>query len=288
MEYIKKKILVYGRMIKFSHTIFALPFALSAVVMAWEHNVPSISDFFWILTAMVGARSAAMGFNRIVDADIDLKNQRTAIREIPSGLLSKKEGFLFVAFFSLVFIFSAAMLSRICFILSFPVLLFLFFYSYTKRFTKYCHLYLGFAISLAPLGAWVAITGTLSWSIVFLSLSLMTYIAGFDILYACQDIDFDQNQGLFSLPAKIGPKNAMAISSMLHVFTFVFLFTMYASFDMHPVFLVFLGIIGLLLIIEHKLVTSDNLKHINIAFFHVNSLISVLLFIAVLIQSFFK
>ena len=127
MEYIKKKILVYGRMIKFSHTIFALPFALSAVVMAWEHNVPSISDLFWILTAMVGARSAAMGFNRIVDADIDLKNQRTAIREIPSGLLSKKEGFLFVAFFSLVFIFSAAMLSRLCFILSFPVLFFFIF-----------------------------------------------------------------------------------------------------------------------------------------------------------------
>ena len=285
---LKKKILVYGRMIKFSHTIFALPFALSAVVMAWEHHSPAIFDLFWILTAMVGARSAAMGFNRIVDADIDLKNQRTAIREIPSGLLSKKQGFLFVAFFSLVFIFSAAMLSRLCFILSFPVLFFLFFYSYTKRFTKYCHLYLGFAISLAPIGAWVAITGTMSWSIAFLSLSLMTYIAGFDILYACQDIDFDQSQGLFSLPAKIGPKNAMYISSMLHVFTFVFLFTMYATFDMHPVFLVFLGIIGLLLIVEHKLVTPDNLKHINIAFFHVNSLISVLLFIAVLIQSFFR
>ena len=285
---LKKKILVYGRMIKFSHTIFALPFALSAVVMAWENHAPSISDFFWILMAMVGARSAAMGFNRIVDADIDLKNQRTAIREIPSGLLSKKEGFLFVALSCLLFIFSAAMLSSLCFILSFPVLLFLFFYSYTKRFTKYCHLYLGFAISLAPIGAWVAITGTLSWSIIFLSLSLMTYIAGFDILYACQDIDFDQSQGLFSLPSKIGSKKAMQISSVLHVATFVFLFVMYLSFDMHPVFLAFLGIIGLLLIAEHKLVAPDNLKHINIAFFHVNSVISVLLFMGVLIQGFFK
>jgi len=288
MEYIKNKILVYGRMIKFSHTIFALPFALSAVVMAWEHHSPAISDFFWIIVAMVGARSAAMGFNRVVDADIDLKNHRTAIREIPSGLLSEKEGFVFVGLCSLVFILSAAMLSLLCFILSFPALFFLFFYSYTKRFTPYCHLYLGFAIGLAPIGAWVAITGTLSGGIAFLSLSLMTYIAGFDILYACQDIEFDQNQGLFSLPAKTGAQKAMRISSLLHVATVVFLFAVYVAFEMHPVFLVFLGSIGLLLIIEHKLVTPDNLKHINMAFFHVNSIISILLFVGVLVQGFFK
>ena len=288
MEYIKNKILIYGKMIKFSHTIFALPFALSAVVMAWENHSPSLWDFIWILTAMVAARSAAMGFNRIVDADIDLKNKRTAIREIPSGLLSKKEGLLFVVLSSLVFIFCAAMLSRLCLILSFPVIFFLLFYSYTKRFTKYCHLYLGFAICLAPVGAWVAITGTLSWSIVFLSLSLLSYIAGFDILYSCQDIDFDQKEGLFSLPSKIGPQKAMRISSLLHVSTFVFLLAMYAAFGMHPVFLVFLGIIGLLLIAEHKLVKPDNLTHINVAFFHMNSVISVLLFIGILTQGFFR
>jgi len=288
MEYIKDKILIYGRMIKFSHTIFALPFALSAVVMAWENHSPSVWDFIWILLAMIGARSAAMGFNRIVDADIDLKNERTAIREIPSGLLSKKESLLFVVLSSLVFIFCAAMLSRLCLILSFPVLFFLLFYSYTKRFTQYCHLYLGFAICLAPVGAWVAITGILSWSIIFLSLSLMTYIAGFDILYACQDIGFDQKEGLFSLPSKIGPKKAMDISCVLHCFTFIFLLAMYATFGMHPVFLAFLGIIGLLLIAEHKLVKPDNLTHINVAFFHMNSVISVLLFIGILTQGFFK
>ena len=287
MEYIKKKILVYGRMIKFSHTIFALPFAMSAVVMAWENYLFSFSVFFWILTAMVGARSAAMGFNRIVDADIDLKNKRTAIREIPSGLLSKKESFAFVILSSLVFIVSAAMLSRLCLLLSFPALFFLLFYSYTKRFTKYCHLYLGFAISLAPVGAWIAITGTLSWSIVFLSLSLMTYIAGFDILYSCQDIDFDQKQGLFSLPSKIGLKKAMFISSLLHGCTIVFLLAMYATFGMHPVFLVFLSIIGALLVAEHKLVKPDDLQHINIAFFHMNSAISIFLFIGVVTQGIF-
>lgn len=288
MEYIKNKLLIYGRMIKFPHTIFALPFALSAVVMAWENYSPSAWDFIWILLAMVGARSAAMGFNRIVDADIDFKNKRTAIREIPSGLLSEKESLLFVAASSLVFIFSAAMLSGLCLWLSFPVLFALLFYSYTKRFTKYCHLYLGFAICLAPVGAWVAITGTLSWGIIFLSLALLTYIAGFDILYSCQDIDFDQKEGLFSLPAKIGPQKAMRISSVLHVYTFVFLLAMYAIFDMHPVFLMFLGVIGLLLVVEHKLVKPDDLTHINMAFFHINSVISMLLFIGVLTQGFFK
>ena len=287
MVYIKKKILAYGRMIKFSHTIFALPFALSALVMAWENHSPSPLDFIWILLAMVGARSAAMGFNRIVDADMDFKNERTAIREIPSGVLSKKESLLFVVLSSLVFIFCAAMLSRLCLILSFPTLFFLLFYSYTKRFTKYCHFYLGFAICLAPAGAWVAVTGTLSWSIVFLSLALMTYIAGFDILYSCQDIDFDRKEGLFSLPSQIGPAKAMFISSALHVCTFVFLLAMYASFGMHQIFLLFLGIIGFLLVAEHKLVKPDNLQHINMAFFHINSVISVLLLIGVLTQGFF-
>ncbi len=285
---LKNKIQIYGRMIKFSHTIFALPFALSAVVMAWEKHPPSFWDFVWILLAMVGARSAAMGFNRIVDADIDLKNERTSIREIPSGLLSKKESVFFVVISSAVFIFSSAMLSRVCLFLSLPVLFFLLFYSYTKRFTPYCHLYLGAAISLAPIGAWIAITGTLSWGIAFLSLGLMSYIAGFDILYACQDIDFDKEEGLFSLPSRFGAKKAMLISSLLHVFTILFLLAMYITFDMHPVFLCFLLMIGILLIVEHKLIKPDDLTHINIAFFHMNSVISVLLFLGVLTQGVLK
>lgn len=275
-------------MIKFSHTIFALPFALSAVIMAWEDHSPSAWDFIWILVAMVGARSAAMGFNRIVDADIDRKNDRTAIREIPSGVLSKKQAVFFVVLSCFLFVFSAAMLSGLCFVLSFPVLFFLLFYSYTKRFTKYCHLYLGGAICLAPVGAWVAITGTLSWSIVFLCLSLMTYIAGFDILYSCQDIEFDKQQGLFSLPSVIGPQKAMAISSLLHCCTVFFLFIMYVSFGMHPVFLVFLAMIGLILVAEHRLVKPDDLTHIHMAFFHMNSVVSVLIFAGVLTQGFFK
>lgn len=285
---LKEYIQTYGRMIKFSHTIFALPFALSAVAMAWQTHAPSVRDMVWILFAMVSARSAAMGFNRIVDAKIDAKNERTAMREIPSGQLSQKQSIAFVAVSALVFIFSAGMLSQLCFILSFPVLFLLLFYSYTKRFTKYCHLYLGFAISLAPVGAWVAITGNLSWSIVFLSLGLMSYIAGFDILYACQDIEFDQKEGLFSLPSKIGPKKAMQISSWLHAATLLFLSLMCIAFDMHPIFWGFIFAIGVLLIIEHRLVKPDDLTHINMAFFHMNSAISVLLFIGVLVQGILK
>lgn len=274
----------YGKMIKFSHTIFALPFALSAVVLAWQTHPPSLWDLFWILVAMVGARSAAMGFNRIVDAHIDAENPRTAVREIPSGILSRQEAILFVAVSGLVFVMAAAMLSPVCFILSFPVLAALCFYSYTKRFTQYCHLYLGFAIGLAPVGAWIAVTDTLAPGAVFLAASLWTYIAGFDILYACQDADFDREQGLFSLPARIGPANAMGVSSILHFMTMGFFAAMYLSLDMHPVFLVFLAVIGILLAVEHRLIDPGDLSRINMAFFHVNSIISLLLFAGVLTE----
>lgn len=282
---LKNKILLYGKMIKFSHTIFALPFALTAVIMAWRDHSPRLSDLFWILLAMAGARSAAMGFNRIIDAVMDGKNPRTRIREIPSGRMTRTEAVIFVIVSSFVFIFAAAMLGTLCFVLSFPVLGFLLFYSYTKTFTKYCHLFLGFAISLAPAGAWIAVTGSLSISVIFLTLALMTYIAGFDILYACQDIDFDRREGLFSMPAVLGAHRSMGISAILHMCTFVFLAAMHVTFGMHPVFIVFLILIGGILIAEHRIVSPDNLDKIDIAFFHMNSLISMLLFSGVLVEA---
>lgn len=289
MSYLsKQKIVDYAKMIKFSHSIFALPFALSAVILAWESYPPSWSVFFWILVAMVSGRSAAMGFNRIVDAGIDARNERTAIREIPSGILSQKEAIFFVVVSSVIFIGAAAMLSTLCLILSFPVLFLLLFYSYTKRFTQYCHLYLGFVISLAPIGAWVAVSGTLSLGVVFLSLALMTYIAGFDILYACQDIEFDQKEGLFSLPSKIGAAKAMTVAKLLHCLTLLFFLAMHVSFAMHGIFIVFILVIGGLLVVEHRLVKPDDLTHINVAFFHMNSVISVVLLIGVLIQGVLK
>jgi len=288
MEAIKNKIVIYGRMIKFSHTIFALPFALSAMILAWQSYEFKISDLILILMAMVAARSAAMGFNRIADADIDKKNKRTAIREIPSGILKKGEAVMFVVLSSIVFILSAYALGKTCFVLSFPVLAFLLFYSFTKRFTKYCHIFLGIAIGLAPAGAWIAITNSISVSIIFLCVALMTYIAGFDILYSCQDIEFDKSEGLFSFPVQFGAEKAMFIAKILHLFTIFSLILMCFSFNMHPLFYIFVGAIAVLLVIEHMLVKPDDLKHINIAFFHMNSLISITLLAGVIIETILK
>ncbi len=273
---------VYGQMIKFHHTVFALPFALSAMVLASQVSTFGFPEFFWILLALVGARSAAMGFNRIVDARFDALNPRTSGREIPAGRLSVASAGIFVLASSGVFIFSAAMLGRLAFILSIPVLLVLFFYSYTKRFTWLCHLYLGFAISLAPMGTWIALTDTFSWSIGLLTLALMTYIAGFDILYACQDVDFDEQSGLFSLPSRVGVRKALAISSLLHVFSAAFFFMMYFAFDLGLIYLVTVGGIGGLFRLEHRLVQPDDLSRVPIAFFHINSVISLVLFAGIL------
>jgi len=269
-------------MIKFSHTVFALPFALSAVILAQRQHQMIISDILWILLAMIGARSSAMGFNRIADARLDAKNPRTSKRDIPSGRLSLSSAAVFVIFFSGLFIFSSAMLGKLCFYLSFPILVVLFSYSYTKRFTCLSHIYLGFAISLAPAGAWIALAKSFSWSILILSLALMTYIAGFDILYACQDIEFDKDEGLFSIPAHFGVKKALMIASIIHLASFCFFFLIYFIFDMNLMYFCAVGIIGLLLIIEHRLVKPDDLSNVNFAFFHVNSLISITLFIGVL------
>ena len=277
-----EQILTYGRMIKFSHTVFALPFAFSAVILAQRRHQMIISDIFWILLAMIGARSSAMGFNRIADAKFDTKNPRTSKRDIPSGRLSLSSAVVFVILFSGLFIFSSAMLGKLCFYLSFPILVVLFSYSYTKRFTWLSHIYLGFAISLAPAGAWIALAKSFSWSVLILSFALMTYIAGFDILYACQDIEFDKDEGLFSIPAHFGVKKALIIASIIHLASFCFFFLIYFVFDMNLMYFFAVVIIGILLIIEHRLVKPDDLSNVNFAFFHVNSLISITLFLGVL------
>ncbi len=279
---ISENIKVYGRMIKFSHTIFALPFALAAVVLAQRNSVITLPLLFWIIVAIAGARSAAMGFNRIVDARFDRENPRTAQRAIPAGILSMKSAAVFVTVFSLIFILAAAMISRLCFLLSFPVLLILFFYSYTKRFTALSHLYLGFSISLAPVGAWIAITGRFDLPIIILSMSLLAYIAGFDILYACQDVESDKRMGLFSIPARMGTAAALHISTVLHFISFLCLFILLIVFDLGIVYMVALFLMGLLFIMEHQLVKPHDLTQVQKAFFHVNSAISIILFLGIL------
>lgn len=276
-----QSILIYGRLIKFSHTVFALPFALSALLLAHRESPIRWMTLVWIVIAMAGARSAAMGFNRLVDYDIDRKNPRTAGRPLTSGEIDKRSVLILILVSSAVFVAASAMLGKLCFMLSPPVLGILFLYSYTKRFTSLCHLVLGFGIGLAPLGAWVAATGAVDLRILLLSGALMTYIAGFDILYACQDVDFDREENLFSMPSRWGIPVALGVSALLHVATAVLLLVTYYAFSLGPVFLGSLALITALLGWEHVLVRPGRLDKINIAFFHVNSVISVLLLAAV-------
>lgn len=276
-----QRTIVFSKMIKLVHTVFALPFALSSVIIASRDYDFSFWRLLWIVVAMVGARSAAMGFNRIVDSKMDAANPRTSVREIPKGEISVSSASLFVIGSSAVFILSAAMLGKLCFYLSFPVLGVLLGYSYTKRFTLFCHFYLGFAISLAPSGAWVAMTGSFSWIALLLSLALMTHIAGFDILYACQDYEFDSKEGLHSIPAKLGIKRALDISAYVHFASFVFFMLIGFSASLGIIYYISATIIGILLVIEHKLVNPDDLSKVNIAFFHINSVISVVLMIGI-------
>ena len=277
-----QKIISYGRLIKFSHTIFALPFALAAVVLAHHRRPVTMWTLFWIVVAMAAARSAAMGFNRVADYEYDRRNPRTASRPLTSGEIDLRSAILFIAASSCIFIGASAALGKLCLALSIPVLLVLFGYSLTKRFTAHSHLVLGFAIGLAPAGAWVAVTGRLNPGILLLSAALMTYIAGFDILYSCQDIEFDQREKLFSLPACRGIVKAMRISSILHVMSLCFLLSLCFVFHLGMIYLTFLVVIAVLFFLEHRMVSPDNLDKINIAFFHMNSVISLLLFIGVL------
>lgn len=278
------KINVYGRMIKFEHTIFALPFALSALLLANKEKPVTLRLAFWIVMAVVWARSAGMGFNRLVDAYWDAKNPRTAMREIPAGNLSRRETALFVLISALLFILCASFISILCSWLSLPVLLVIFSYSYAKRFTWLSHFVLGIVQALGPLAVWIAATGHISLKISFLSLALGTYITGLDLLYSCQDVEFDRCEGLHSLPAKFGIRNALNISSWLHAVTFASLISLYWFFALSPYYVFFVALIGMLLVIEHVIVKPHDLSKVNIAFFHVNSIISILLLLALLTE----
>jgi 4-hydroxybenzoate polyprenyltransferase len=281
------KIHMYGRLIKFTHTVFALPFALAAVLLANRYYPVSFRTFALIMVAMASARSAAMGFNRVADYHYDLVNPRTANRPHVTGQVGLPSALVFVSSSAVVFILSASLLGRLCLIMSVPVLAILFLYSFSKRFTSLCHLILGFGIGLAPAGAWVAMSGQLDWRILLLSCALMTYIAGFDILYACQDIEFDRDQELFSMPACWGAPRALLFSAGLHALTLVFLLLVYFAFALASIYLLFLLLISLLIFAEHWLVRPDCLDKVNIAFFHANCAVSILLFLGVLAGTWF-
>ena len=273
-------------MIKFEHTIFALPFALLSAILA-SNGWPPISKLFWIIVAMVGARSAAMTFNRIVDGTIDAANPRTQTRALPAGLLSRKFAILFTLVSSLLFVMASSQLNRLCLWLSFPVLLILLLYSYTKRFTSYSHLVLGFCLGMAPLGAWISIRGDVRATPLLLCLIVTLWTAGFDIIYSCQDTEFDRSRSLYSIPKRFGIKVALRISTGLHVLMFLLLLLLLHLESLGWISLLGTGVVAGLLVYEHRLVRPNDLSQVNAAFFTVNGYISLLLLIAVGVEKLF-
>lgn len=268
--------LTYGRMIKFSHSIFALPFAFSGAALAAAEGGISLAQIGWIALAMVGARSAAMGFNRLADRHLDAANPRTAGRELPQGVVSPVAVGLFVVLSSAVLVLAAWQLNPLCLYLSPLVLGVLFSYSLCKRFTWASHLVLGLSLGGAPLGAWVAVTGAFAWSPVLLGLAVLLWVAGFDIIYACQDYEHDIGAGLYSIPARFGIEPALVMARVLHLLAVVVMVLVGRSAGLGLVYWVGVGAIAALLLYEHRLVRSDDLTRVNMAFFNLNAVISVL------------
>jgi 4-hydroxybenzoate polyprenyltransferase len=267
-------------MIKFEHSVFALPFALTSSLLAWRddgfRSGGLIWKFFWIIVAMVAARSVAMAFNRILDADIDALNPRTKGRHLPAGLLTRRFAWGFIAFWTAVFLLAAKMLNPLCVLLTPVALGVVMSYSYTKRFTNLSHVVLGFALGIAPAAAWIAMRGALDPRILWLTAAVTLWTAGFDIIYACQDYSFDVHAGLHSIPQTLGIERALWVSRVFHAAMLVCLGMLVASFGLG--WFAWIGIAGVaaLLAWEHRLVRADDLSKIDAAFFTMNGYISVL------------
>jgi 4-hydroxybenzoate polyprenyltransferase len=272
-------------MIKFEHSIFAMPFALTGAMLAWrelhfELETPMLK-LLYIVLAMVGARSAAMTFNRILDASIDAKNPRTAVRHIPSGQLSLRFAWGFLTASCALFFVASWLLNPLCLLLSPLALGIVLFYSYTKRFTSLAHLVLGLSLGIAPSAAWIAVTGTLDQRIGLLSLAVMLWTAGFDIIYACQDAEFDRREGLYSIPARLGIAKALQLSRVFHLLTVVSLIVLSQSFGLSvwPVLPV-----AALLAYEQSLVKANDLSKVDMAFFTINGLLGIAYFACMAIE----
>ncbi len=273
-----ERIATFGRMIKFSHSVFALPFAFSGAALAALEVDILPAQVFWIAVAMAGARSAAMGFNRLVDRVVDAANPRTAGRELPQGLISPGAVRLFVAISSAALIVAAWRLNPLCFALSPVALGIVFFYSYTKRFTWATQFFLGLALSVAPIGAWIAITGRLDAAILLLAGAVLAWVSGFDIIYACQDVEFDRGHGIFSIPQRFGVRRGLAIARGLHVISFLLMAAVGVYFGLGGIYAAGLIVVAGLILYEHSLVKPDDLSRLGVAFMNANAAISTVFF----------
>jgi 4-hydroxybenzoate polyprenyltransferase len=278
-----KRLLVYASFVRFSHSVFALPFALAGALLASRHVAVTWPTIGWILVAMVSARSAAMGFNRIVDARMDALNPRTAMREIPRGILSQREAVAFVVVASLVFVYAAYRLNPVCLALSPVALAIVFWYSLAKRYTTWTQLFLGLAMAVAPVGGWLAVGGRGGWEPWLLALAIGTWVGGFDVLYACQDLDFDRAHGLRSIPVRFGVPASLAISRLMHVVAVASFVALSLVAPLGTIYLVGVAIVAALLVYEQSLVRADDLSQVKRAF-DLNGYVGIL-YLLVLVAS---
>lgn len=287
IQTLRAKVADYGSLVRFSHTIFALPFALASVALAWPKHPVTPVNFLWILVAMVGARTAAMGFNRLADRKFDALNPRTKSWELPQGKVTVSEAVTLTVVASLLFIYAAYRLNWICFVLSPVALAIVFFYSLTKRFTWASHLFLGLALSIAPVGAWLAVLQPpielRELSVPFyLGLAVVFWLAGFDIIYSLQDREFDRVQGLYSMPVRFGVAGALRLSSFFHFCTALCLALVGWIAQTGPLYWIGFAAVAGVLFWEHRIVKPNDLSRINRAFFDFNAYVSIGYFCATL------
>ncbi len=274
-------------MIKFSHTVFAFPFALMGMLLASLASgiAPTFAQVFWICLAMVGARTGAMGLNRIIDARIDADNPRTAERHLPAGKVAMGEAWLLVLGAFALLLLAAWMLNPLCLQLAPVAIFFLALYSYCKRFTSMAHIILGICLAAAPIGAWIALRGDIGWPVVVLGLAVLFWVAGFDIFYALQDYEFDRDKGLFSIPSRFGVERSFLIARLFHVAMVSLLLVLVFSEGLGLIYLIGVVVVAGLLIYEHLLVRPDDLSRLDAAFFNMNGYISVTIFLFTLVDA---
>ncbi len=275
-----------GEMIAFKHTIFALPFAVVSLITAAAPSWPSLATWLWVALAMVSARTAAMSFNRLADHTIDADNPRTATRALPAGRLGRPFAWAVTAVSAALFLVAAGALNPLCLALAPPALAVLLGYSYTKRFTAASHLFLGFSLGIAPVGAWIAVTGGLAWPPLVLGCAVCFWVAGFDVIYSLQDEDFDRDHGLHSLPARIGGQRALRFARCLHLAAFAGFFAFAMAAGGGPVRITAVAVAGFLLAGQHRLISADDLEHIDAAFFSSNGLLAFIMCILFIIARF--
>jgi len=279
------RLTVFLEMIKFSHTLFALPFAFTGALLA-ARGLPTPGQIFWILLAMVGARTAAMGLNRLIDADIDAKNPRTATRAIPAGLLSKGSVALFIFSSLLLLLYAAYRLNPLCLKLSPVAIFFLLLYSYCKRFTALAHLVLGLCLAAAPIGAWLAIRGEVSLAPLLLGAAVLFWVAGFDVLYALQDLEFDRQAGLHSIPVRLGIRGSLWLARLFSLLMILLLIWLCVVMHLEIAFISGIAAVSLLLFYEHWLLRKGDLAKLDLAFFTMNGYVSIIIFLATLAEIF--